>query len=209
MARLTAQKTVPCESLTPVLALPIGLAVCPRWLAGMTVASQLRRSSLRIGLLGKWACRKLIAVRPVLTPTVFTSLLRGSLAFRGRGSSLVSLCKVGTVMSFRDLTHMMKQRKLVAHHHSYPLLRFRFQTSDVTAYRLLVRDVVALKQALPKQCSVFFDRGLLHTGFQQIPGALLKIGRPKCLSHCTCKLLPGHRGRIPSLHTKPICRLTC
>ena len=97
-----------------------------------------------------WAARgvsvqKLIAVRPVLTPTVFTSLLRGSLAFWGQGSSLVSLRKVGTVMALRDLTHMMKQRKLVAHHHSYPLLRFRFQTSDVTAYRLLVRDVVALK----------------------------------------------------------------
>ena len=31
----------------------VGLAVCPRWLAGMTIASQLRRPSLRIGLLGK------------------------------------------------------------------------------------------------------------------------------------------------------------
>ena len=140
---------------------------------------------------------------------VFTSLLRGSLAFWSRGLSSVSLRKVGTVMPFCNLTHTMKQCKLVAHHHSYPLLRFRFQTLDVTAYRLLVRDVVALKQALPKQCSVLFDRGLLHTGFQQILGALLNVGRPKRLLHCTCKLLPGHHGSIPSLHTKPACRLTC
>ena len=138
-----------------------------------------------------------------------TSLLRGSLAFWSRGSSSVSLRKVGTIMAFCDLKHMMKQRKLVAYCHSYPLLHFRFRTSNVTAYLLLVRDVVALKQALPKQCSVLFDRGLLHAGFQQILGTLLEVGRPKRLSHCTCKLLPGHRGRIPSLHTKPICRLTC
>ena len=56
----------------------------------------------------------------------FTSLLRGSLAFWSQGLSLVSLCKVGTVMALRDLAHMMKRCKLVAHHHSYPLLRLLF-----------------------------------------------------------------------------------
>ena len=154
-------------------------------------------------------CRKLIAIWSVLAPTVFTSLLRGRLAFWTRALSLVSLHKVGTVMLFHNLTYMMKQRKLVAHHHLYPLWHFWFQTPNVTAYRLLVRDVVAFQQALPKQRSVLFNRGLLHTSFQQIPGALLKVGRPKRLSHCTHKLLAGHCGRIPSLHTKPVCRLTC
>ena len=145
MARLTAQKTVACESLTPVLALPGGLAVCPCWLAGRTVAAQLRRLILHIGLLATLVGRKCIAVCTVQTPMVFTLLLGGSWAFLRLVVRLVPLCKVGTIMPFRDLTHMMKQHKVVTHHHSYPLLCFRFQTLYVSMHHLLVTDAITFK----------------------------------------------------------------
>ena len=52
MARFTAQKAVPLEYLTPVLALLAAIMVCPRWLVGKTVVAKLRRSVLHIVLLG-------------------------------------------------------------------------------------------------------------------------------------------------------------
>ena len=110
-------------------------------LVGRTIAAQLRRSILLIVLLGKWAGRKFIAVCMVWTPIVFTLLLWGSWAFWRQVLRSIPLCKVSTVMPFWDLTHMMKQYKLVAHHHSHPLLCFRFQALDISVHSLLVRDM--------------------------------------------------------------------
>ena len=76
------------------------------------------------------------------------------------------------------------------------------------AYRFPVRYINTFKQALPEYSSVLLHKSLLHTSFQLIASTLQIVSRPKSLPHCSSKLLPGHHGRIPSLHTKQISCLT-
>ena len=102
----------------------------------------------------------------------------------------------------------MERRRLVAHHHTNPALRFRLQTTNVPTYSLLVRDVTAFKQPLPEGCSVLFDVALLRTSFKAVASSLVKISGPKSLPHRTSELFPCHRRGIPVLNPEPVCRLT-
>ena len=76
------------------------------------------------------------------------------------------------------------------------------------AYSFLVGDIITFEQELPEYSSVLLHGSLLHASFQLIASKLPIISRSKSLPHCAGKLLPGHRGRIPPLHTKPISCLT-